>query len=180
LDTARVFRRGLACLSIYLFAAAAIAAAAGAPMPGAVPDEEVQELDEIEVTGTRLWKMRQQIVEMEDRFFALYNELNTNDDFDVTCRVEAPLGTRLKKRNCKVAYVEEAEAEEGQAFVRGEFAPDSKLVALERQAEYRAAAVKVINSDKRLRRLLEERIKLEESYEAERKRRFKGRWILFD
>ena len=158
----------------------AVAPAVAAPAPVAGSDDELQELDEVEVTGTRLWKMRQQLVELEDRFYALYNELNENDDFDVTCRMEAPLGTRLRKRNCKVAYVEDAEAEQGQAFVRGEFAPDPQLIALERQTEYRAAALKVINSDKRLRRLIEERMKLEERYESERKRRFKGRWILFE
>ena len=124
--------------------------------------------------------MRQQLVELEDRFYALYNELNENDDFDVTCRMEAPLGTRLRKRNCKVAYVEDAEAEQGQAFVRGEFAPDPQLIALERQTEYRVAALKVINNDKRLRRLIEERMKLEERYESERKRQFKGRGFCFE
>ncbi len=178
METVRVFRRGLVGLSIFLFAAAAIAAAAPVPLAGSV--DELQELDEIEVTGTRLWKMRSQLVELEDRFYALYNELNANDDFDVTCRVEAPLGTRLKKRNCKVAFHEEAEAEQAQAFVRGEFAPDPQLIAFERQDEYRAAALKVINSDARLRRLIKERMKLEERYQAERKRRFKGRWILFE
>jgi hypothetical protein len=169
---------GLAGLAISLSAGAVLAAALPAPVAGA--DEALQELEEVEVTGTRLWKMRQQMVELEDKFNALYNELNENDDFDVTCRMEAPLGTRLKKRNCKVAFFEEAEAEYAQAAMRGELVMDPQLVAFQRQDEYRAAALKVINGDARLRRLIEQRIKLEKSYEAERKRRFKGRWILFE
>lgn len=178
MKTARIMMHGLVGLAASLFVAGVPAAAV--PAPAAVADEELQELEEVEVTGTRLWKMRQQMVELEDQFNELFNELNENDDFDVTCRMEAPLGTRLKKRNCKVAFMEEAEAEQAQAFVRGEFAQDPQLIAFQRQDEFRAASLKVINGDARLRRLIEQRIKLEKTYEAERKRRFKGRWIIFD
>jgi hypothetical protein len=168
--------------SFSLLAALFVTAAGAAtePVPVAGQEEPLQELDEVEVTSTRLWKMRAQLVELEEKFNALYNELNENDDFDVVCRMEAPLGTRIRKRICKVAFYVEAEVERAQAILTGHFAPDPQVVALERQAEYRAAAVEVIKSDKRLLRLIEERIALEERYKAERKRRFKGRWFLFD
>ncbi len=59
-------------------------------------------------------------------------------------------------------------------------APDPQLVELERRDEYKQAALKVINGDARLRRLVREREELEKRYLAERKKRFKGRWILFE
>ncbi len=167
------------CALAILLCCPALLAAVAPPVP-AGGSEELQELDEVEVTSTRLWKMRAQIVELEEKFNALYNELNKNDDFDVVCRMQAPLGTRIRKRICKVAFYVKAEMDRAQAMLTGHFAPDPQLVALERQAEYRAAAVAVINGDRRLRNLIEERIALEERYKAERKRRFKGRWFLFD
>ncbi len=70
----------------------------------------LEELDQVEVYGARLEpsELRHAIIEAEDRFYEAYNELNTNDDFDVTCRVEARTGTRLTTRTCKPQYQEDA------------------------------------------------------------------------
>lgn len=139
-----------------------------------------EELEEVVVRGTKLWQMREAIVNAEKRFYALYNELNTNDDFDVHCDLEAPLGTRLKSRVCRVAYVADAQADFAQALLAGYEAPSPEIVQLERADEYRAAALKVINGDKRLLKLARERERLEAKYLEERRKRFKGRWILFE
>lgn len=138
------------------------------------------ELDEVVVRGTKLWQMREAILNAEKRFYALYNELNADDDFDVHCDMEAPLGTRLESRVCRVAYVADAQADFAQALLAGYEAPRPEIVALERANEYRAAALKVINSDKRLLKLVKERERLEAKYLEERRKRFKGRWILFE
>jgi hypothetical protein len=70
----------------------------------------VEELDRVDVYGSRtpLWKLREAIIEAEDRFHARYNDLNTKDDFDIKCRVEASTGTRLTTRKCKPLYQEDA------------------------------------------------------------------------
>lgn len=130
--------------------------------------------------GTRLWQMRQAIIEAEDRFYALYNKLNTNDDFDVRCRMEAPLGTRLKKRVCRVAFQEEAEAEYAQSLFRGGVVPTPEVIWLQRSDDYRKNVLAVVNSDRRLRDLLRERDGLEKQYKAEHSKRFKDRWIVFE
>lgn len=139
-----------------------------------------EELDEVVVRGTKLWQMREAILNAEKRFYALYNELNTNDDFDVHCDREAPLGSRILRRVCRVSYVADAQAEYAQALLAGYDAPDPELVELERAEEFRATALQVINSDKRLLKLVRERELLEATYLEERRKRLKGRWILFE
>jgi hypothetical protein len=139
-----------------------------------------QEIEEVQVVGKRLYQMRQDIIEAEERFFALYNELNKEDDFDVHCREDVPTGSRIARRTCRVAFVEKAQAEEARAFLTGDYAPPPDLVALERSAEYRKHALAIINANPQLRRLIREREALEKKFNDTRKARFKGRWILFE
>ncbi|MEO6078472.1 MAG: hypothetical protein ABIQ86_01655 [Steroidobacteraceae bacterium] len=137
------------------------------------------ELDEFVIEGKKLSQLRKQIVEAEDRFYQLYNELNTDKDFDVNCETQAPLGTRITQRVCKPVFYAEAEAEYAQAMLRGDYAPPPELVALQRQAAYRAKALALINKNPELLRLLRRRDELERGYLKTRKERFKGHWIQF-
>lgn len=155
------------------------------PQPVALPQgpaapPPLEELDEAKVKATKLWQIRENMVALEEQFFARYNELNKNDDYDVHCSSEAPLGTRFKKRVCRIAYHEDAQAAEAQALLGGYSAPPASMVLLARYSDYEKNALAVINSDVRLRRLVREREELEKRYIAERKRRFKGKWILFE
>lgn len=170
----------LICAAVAVSAAQAgvpPAAAAGPEQPSA---ERLEELEEARVKATKLWQLREQMVALEERFYALYNELNTDNDYDVHCKVEAPMGTRLKQRVCRIAYHEDALAAEAQGFVGGYYVPPANMVLLNRYPEYQKKALAVINSDARLRRLVREREQLEKRYEAERKRRFKDKWILIE
>ncbi len=166
---AAAFVAMLICIAVHGIAAAAQQQPVAVP---AVAEETV--LDEAVVKGTRLWKLREDMVKTEEKFYALYNELNKDDDFDVNCQMEAPLGTRLKKRVCRIAFYEDAEAEAAQAFLRGDMVIDPQTVLLERQAEYQKNALAIINGDPRLLKLVREREAIEKKYDAERKRRFKG------
>jgi hypothetical protein len=78
------------------------------------------ELDEVLVLGkqAQVDQMRKELVRLEDLFHTRYNELNTNDDFDIHCMIEARTGTRIEKRSCRAIYMERALQEEGKdAFV---------------------------------------------------------------
>lgn len=168
------------CMAAVVWLCAAASLAPAAQGERAMSGAEGQELAEVVVRGTRLWQLRAAIIEAEDRFYARYNQLNANDDFDVHCRQEAPLGTRLKQRVCRIAFQEEAQADHAQVLFTGGFAPDPRLVMLERSEEYRANALAVINGDRHLRALVRERERLEKKYEEERRKRFKDRWIIFE
>lgn len=151
------------------------ASAAGVQVPA--PTEQ---LDEVIVEGARLSKMRERLVAAEDRFYALYNELNKKDDYDVHCTNDAPLGTRLRKRICRVEFYSRAQHEYAASFVAtltgsagGGSAKSPTLVALERETDYRASMVKVVQDNPALLRLLKERDALEKRYNEARKQRFK-------
>jgi len=85
------------------------------------------ELDEVLIVGkqAQVDQMRKELVRLEDLFHARYNELNTNDDFDIHCMIEARTGTRIEKRSCRAIYMERALQEEGRdAFVIRQYVQD--------------------------------------------------------
>ncbi|MET0280379.1 MAG: hypothetical protein ABW278_04545 [Steroidobacteraceae bacterium] len=192
MNTARKRCEGLHATVAWLGAAALLAGPVAVMGQGAVPfpqttptkqaraPENLEELDEATVEATKLWQMREKMVALEERFYALYNDLNKDDDFDVHCAMEAPLGTRLKKRVCRIEYFENAQAEEAQALLGGYSAPPADLVLMSRYPDFTKTMLGLINGDPRLRKLVREREALEKRYIAERKKRFKGKWILFE
>jgi hypothetical protein len=140
--------------------------------PARIPATE--QLDEIEIVGKRLYQIRKRAIEIEDRIYALYNDLNKNDEFDIHCRVEAPTGSRMKQRKCVVALYNNARVEEVQGWLRGDYRPEADMVALQRYPEYRKVSLAVINSNPQLRRLIRERLALEKKYQVAYKERFGG------
>jgi hypothetical protein len=53
--------------------------------------------------------LRKQITKTEEEYFALYNKLNTDRQYDVVCRKEAETGSTFLKRVCKPRYLEQAQ-----------------------------------------------------------------------
>jgi hypothetical protein len=151
------------------------------PVPVVAPTQaEDQLLDEVVVKDTRLWRFREEMVKTEDKFFALYNELNKNDDFDVHCNTDTRLGTHIQSRVCRIAFYERAQVEAVRDLLGGSGVVDPELVLLERWPEYRRNALTVINGDQRLLKLVHLREAIEKKYNEERKRRFKGRIFAID
>jgi hypothetical protein len=76
-------------------------------IPAAAPESNSL-LDEVVVRGKRvkLAEMRKELLQLEDRFYSRYNDLNTSNDFDIHCVNEARTGTRFIKRSCRAVYQE--------------------------------------------------------------------------
>ncbi len=95
----------LAAMLAFAGASAAHAAGSGGALPDSTaqaPIEEVQELDEIWVRGKSLSDM---IVDAEDEFFRLYNQLNRNHDYDVRCDyVRLDRDSLAMSRTCTPMY----------------------------------------------------------------------------
>ena len=130
---------------------------------------KVEQLDELQVVGKKLYRIRMGAVDVEDRFYALYNDLNQNDEFDIHCRIEAPTGTLLKYRICRLALYEKALEEEARGFFTGDTPPPAQLVALARLTDYKQNALALINSNPQLRELIRQREELEKKYRVARK-----------
>ncbi len=163
---------GLLCATLSQVAASA-----------ATPDRK-DALDEIVVESTRarLNKMLQEMVQLEDRFFDRYNELNTNDDFDMHCFSEARVGTRLNRRYCRAEYMSKALETEGRDYLRAlpsytdptaaAWAPPLPAIMMieARRKEYQQNMREVTRRNPELVRLLRERYELGKRYEATRRK----------
>lgn len=98
---AGVFATMLGCV----FTPLAAAAAAGQP------------LDEVQVDGQSMADLRAGVTKAEKKFLALYNKLNRNGKYAVSCRDSANTGTRLAKRSCSSRAEDEAIAEQAREYL---------------------------------------------------------------
>lgn len=152
-----------------------------------------EQLDEVQVIGTRaqLDEMRKAINALEDRFYERYNDLNTDDDFDIHCEMEAKIGTRLKLRSCRALYQIAAFVEEGRdAFEIRQNVQEqlrlgtprpmlprspptpSTLEIQRRQEEFRQNMREVAARDPHLVQILKQRAETLERYDAARRKLF--------
>jgi hypothetical protein len=66
--------------------------------------------DEIIVPGRRPENLRVEIERLELSVYDRFNALNSDDDFDIRCLVQAPTGSNIPLRKCAPNFVIEAEA----------------------------------------------------------------------
>ena len=69
-------------------------------------------VEEIIVYGDKsLIQLRHELYEAEEEFFKLFNEVNSNDDFDVDCDYEVSLGSRRRHHLCIPRFAKRIEAD---------------------------------------------------------------------
>jgi hypothetical protein len=89
--------------------AAPVQPAASAQPPQAQESAPLEELDEIVVRGKRILE---RIVEAEDVFYKLFNDLNKDDRYDTHCVfLQAQEGSRIQTRSCIPGFVADAMAD---------------------------------------------------------------------
>ena len=58
-------------------------------------------IEEIQVIGERtLLTMRNEIIREEENLYRIFNELNSHDRFDITCKEERRVFSHIPARNC--------------------------------------------------------------------------------
>ena len=92
---------------LYLLAGVIPVCLYGQEDENADPDQEPQvtasrrPIEEIQVTGERtLLTMRNEIIREEENLYRIFNELNTHDRFDITCKEERRVYSHIPARNC--------------------------------------------------------------------------------
>jgi hypothetical protein len=147
-----------------------------------VPQKPADPLAEVEINAQRekLSAMRAEIVKLEDRFYTEYNKLNSDHQYDMVCTVEAPTGTILQSRKCQPAFVNTATRDEALGFLGGYSVPPASVVVNGKWPDYEKNMLGVINKHAELRKLIRERDALEKRYQAVRKQKLKGKFIVFD
>lgn len=93
--------------------------AGNAPAAEAPAEANRAELDEVAVVGKSLRRLRREAVAAEERFYKRFNELNTQDEFDIHCEKEKLTGTLVPQRQCRIRFLAEEGAIDAQAFYRG-------------------------------------------------------------
>lgn len=89
-----------------------------AAMESPAPTDADAQVEEITVIGQRtLMALRMQVEVAQDQVHLLFNELNTDDRFDVVCRVDERIFSKIKERKCMTQYAWNAHAEEGRAIL---------------------------------------------------------------
>jgi hypothetical protein len=126
--------------------------------------------EEVLVRGTRLRDLRAAIVTAEDRFYEQYNALNKVDDFDIECIRDAHTGTRIPQRRCFARVLREAMPPN----------TDPAAVWAARYDEYRDNMLYLLKMHPELRHLASEGEAAQRRYDAEYRRRLKGRAVLFE
>ena len=104
------------------------------------PDQESQEnvsqrpIEEIQVTGERtLLTMRNEIIREEENLYRIFNELNSHDRFDITCKEARRVYSHIPARNCYPKFftdLRRAENSFALSELRQAFGPDGVDSAL--------------------------------------------------
>lgn len=81
-------------------------------------------IEEIEVIGERsLISLEHEIRETEVQMYEMFNDLNSNDDFDVTCRDVIHTGTLIPTWECDAGFMTRERFQNTQDFLQFGFIP---------------------------------------------------------
>jgi hypothetical protein len=142
------------------------------------------DLDEVQVVGKRLYQLQRELVETQDHFYALYNQLNTKHDFDIHCAVEARTGTLIRKRECRLQFIQDASAAQAREFVNGlgsdppqpsRYVEPPELQWFAREKEYRDNARALLLAHPELQEIAQKWQQLQTQYDKASKSRRKDR-----
>jgi hypothetical protein len=120
--------------------------------------------------------LRKQIEQAQEAFYGRFNEINSNDGFDIHCRQEVELGSRIPRRICRPNFWREAQATAGTETVRmlqGSYAAPAEMYM--GGARHQAGLLdeelrRLAGEDPQLRRTLIEMTNLEMALEAPTRR----------
>jgi len=135
-------------------------------------------LDEIIVRGdSSLHSLREEVIRAEDLHFETFNSLNSNDDFDITCKWRAPMGSLFRQRNCEVEFIRKQKAVDAYMYLtRGHPYRSEGQLAIEYADEIEDLKKEMSDLTYRYPELAAAMIralKLQKLFEAERRKRFK-------
>lgn len=76
-------------------------------------------LEEVTVRGRpSLSAYRLEVIAARERIWDVFNEINSDDRFDIACSRKSRTGTRMTRRVCRPQYADYATSEAGRDFVR--------------------------------------------------------------
>jgi hypothetical protein len=91
-------------------------------------------MEEIVVYGDKSFGiLRRQVYKTEENFFAAFNTLNEEEEYDVHCFFEVPSFTHIRRHVCRANFVKDATAAEYAGWRRGQPTVPSLTVILQKK-----------------------------------------------
>lgn len=129
-------------------------------------------IDEIVVEGEKsLGQLRHRVYEAEDDFYALFNSINDDDDFDILCIDEAPTGSRVKRRVCRANFELQATAEEARGVTLGIPTQSARGEITNKKRVFLEKMELLVNENPELLKALADFGNAKTDYETERQKR---------
>ena len=99
-----------------------VALAQGEPASGErAPTASQEAPDEVIVRGRRLQELRVEAEDARERAYDLFNEINSDDDFDVRCRDERMYHSHAIHRVCRPKFEDRIQAAAAREYLSGLF-----------------------------------------------------------
>lgn len=76
-----------------------------------------QNTEEVIVRGRRIAELRVEIEQARIRAYDIFNEINSDDDFDVRCQDESRSGTRMPQQVCRARFEDRISSRAGQEYI---------------------------------------------------------------
>lgn len=134
--------------------------------------EAPAELEPLTVTGARTrLAVQREMYAVQDQAYALFNELNTEDDYDIICRTERPWGSQFTHRVCQARFEREARSRAALEFLQA-LEADGGVYHVNRQEidrkyeHNKELMANLANTHPEFRELLEKQYALRQEFEA--------------
>lgn len=99
-----------------------------------VAETPPESIEEIVVYGEKsLSNLRHEVYRTEENFFAAFNALNEEEEYDVHCFYEIPSFTHIRRHVCRANFVKDATANEYAGWRRGQPATPAKTVIMQKK-----------------------------------------------
>ena len=137
-----------------------------------------QTTEEIIVYGDKSMSvLRQEMNRAADITFDLFNSLNSDDEYDIHCYREAPIGSRIKRRVCRPNYEAKLTADAVREFLTGisQGGVEAKIKQKEKILQEEMEAL--VSEHPELQKALTEFVDAKRAVDSEHERRCEGQTL---
>ena len=136
-------------------------------------------MEEVIVLGSKsLIKLKHEMYRDEEALYDLLNSFNTDDDFHTRCHKEAPIGSHIKRRDCRPNFVGRLIAEATQQALFGNIRYVYPAAEIKKMNERLLADMtETAHEQPEVRKALVKYIEARQTLKSERKRRCEGRFL---
>jgi len=140
------------------------------------------EVPEVSIKGHRekLSQLKAEIEKAQDAFYDAFNQVNKVKEYETHCDMEVPIDTHIATRVCNPEFVHTATRDEAMMYLGLYLARPASMVISGKMPAYHKYVHDLVHQNSKLRKTLGLYYALTQHYEAVRKEKFKGKWIVWD